>query len=113
MEVDNLQPINKLSVANSGTSNLLDSSDWAFDKVILPDDDEWIETKDLIRTLIRDHTNVVSRKEPGIPAPLHDLVEGKGKGLVILLYGNHLLASIDFRVQADIFAKVNQVSARR
>ncbi|KAF2680446.1 hypothetical protein K458DRAFT_373277 [Lentithecium fluviatile CBS 122367] len=81
MEVNNLMP------AEASPECQFTAFEKPFDRVILPNDDDWKETKNLIRTLITNHTPASPRKEHGIPAPLRDVIEGKGQGLVILLYG--------------------------
>ena len=96
MDVRKLDLIEEASLSMPASPNALGSSNWAFDSVILPDNAKWRQTKELIRMLIQNHTNrsnALSEKESGVPAPLQDLVEGKGQGLVILFYGMVYLGS--------------------
>lgn len=61
----------------------------AWDKLVLPEDDEHKDIKELIRQLVQYHAWKDSNKKIGVPEPLKDLVEGKGQGLVILLHGKN------------------------
>jgi hypothetical protein len=62
------------------------SSDSAFNKIILPKDKSWDETKEMIEELVRTHGKDLKR-DSSVPNPFEDLMEGKGQGLVVLLYG--------------------------
>jgi len=59
----------------------------AFDNLVLGDDNEEDNTKFLIKSLVKNHLNAKPRAAKGRIEGLEDFVEGKGKGLVILLHG--------------------------
>jgi hypothetical protein len=59
----------------------------AFDNLVLSDDDEEDNTKFLIKSLVKHHSSSRSQSAKGQIGGLEDFVEGKGKGLVILLHG--------------------------
>jgi hypothetical protein len=57
----------------------------AFKSLVLPQKG----AKDLILRLVQNHSGVGTEKPLGVPAKLEDLIEGKGGGLVLLLYGKN------------------------
>ena len=59
----------------------------AFDNLVLSDDQESDNTKFLIKSLVKHHLAANARTPGGQIGGLEDFVEGKGKGLVILLHG--------------------------
>jgi hypothetical protein len=60
----------------------------AFDNLVLSDDHEPDNTKFLIKSLIKYHLTANARTPGGRIGGLDDFIDGKGKGLVILLHGN-------------------------
>jgi hypothetical protein len=61
----------------------------AFNNIVFPREDEEKGIKKLIQSLVQNHSTGTLEKKPGVPGHLEDLIPGKGKGLVILLYGQH------------------------
>lgn len=59
----------------------------AFDNLVLNDDAEQDNTKFLIQSLVKYHLSTKSQPGRGRIGGLEDFIEGKGKGLVILLHG--------------------------
>jgi hypothetical protein len=59
----------------------------AFDNLVLSDDQESDNTKFLIKSLVQYHLAANARTPGGRIGGLEDFVDGKGKGLVILLHG--------------------------
>ena len=67
--------------------------DIAFNKIVLPDDKHWKETKQVIEQLVRAHGSLsppMADDNDDTPAPFKDFIEGKGEGLVVLLYGKSI-----------------------
>lgn len=60
----------------------------AFDRIVLPKTEEWKTTREVIKTLVKAHGKAIKEKI-SVPEPFEDLIEGKGQGLVILLWGTH------------------------
>lgn len=63
------------------------SDESAFDDLVLPDDLETDNTKFLIKSLVKHHMTARSSQSSARIGGLEDFVEGKGRGLVILLHG--------------------------
>lgn len=59
---------------------------YIFDRLTIPRDHN-NQTKQLILSLVESHISKPGGSEAGIPDRLTDLVEGKGRGLVVLLHG--------------------------
>lgn len=57
----------------------------AFNSLIMPQKG----AKELVLRLVQNHSDMGTEKLPNVPAKLEDLIEGKGGGLVLLLYGEH------------------------
>jgi len=74
-------PVNNVTEIEAGPD------EQAFDNLVLNDDNEQDNTKFLIRSLVKYHLSTRSQKSKGMIGGLQDFIEGKGKGLVILLHG--------------------------
>jgi hypothetical protein len=77
----------------------------AFNKVVFSQEDEEKDVKGLIRRLVQNHERKNLEKEEGVPGHLEDLIPGKGRGLVILLYGQFTLPSAHSEV---LFLTINK-----
>ena len=74
--------VNQIRTTSGGVSTV------ALDHLCLTDDDNSNNTKHLIQNLVNNHGKKETEKSPDVPDLPQDFVEGKSKGLVILLHGS-------------------------
>jgi SpoVK/Ycf46/Vps4 family AAA+-type ATPase len=77
LEVSKIHSIDERELKNQTT----------LQRMVVPHQEGWLQARDILSALISCHGTKTNGDLPGVPAPLKDIVEGKGQGLVILLHG--------------------------
>jgi len=100
-------------VTDKDVAGNIDASPYiAFNRMILPSSEHWKETKDVIQNLVQVHGKNVPKNDD-IPDPFADLIEGKGQGLTVLLYGKHILKALRSYSMTNCYSKAPPVLEKR
>jgi hypothetical protein len=88
LEVSKIHSIDERELKNQTT----------LQRMVVPHQEGWLQARDILSALISCHGTKTNGDLPGVPAPLKDIVEGKGQGLVILLHGTPTLVQLLHRL---------------